>query len=95
MDVSAKLHSLTKLWLRRWLVGLWQCVQCGSAIVLKNVRWQKNKKHRIGLSIGSLVLSIFRFSVLSQWFTLQCFYVVVCLLHLAVTCLYTNHLYVN
>jgi len=27
------------------------------------------KKHRVGLSVGSLVLSIFLFSVLSQWFT--------------------------
>ncbi|HQB21900.1 MAG TPA: hypothetical protein PLW23_05930, partial [Bacteroidales bacterium] len=69
---------MTKLWFQRWLVGLWQCVQCGSAIVLKNVRWAKNKKHGVGLSGGSLVLSIFRFSVLSQWFTFQCFYVVVC-----------------
>jgi len=67
----ARLHSLTKLWLQRWLVGLWQCVQCGSAIVLKNVRWAKNKKHRVGLSVGSLVLSIFGFSFLSQWFTFQ------------------------
>jgi hypothetical protein len=32
------------------------------------VRWAKNKKHRVGLSVGFLVLSIFRFSVLSQWF---------------------------
>ena len=79
------MHSLTKLWLKRWLVGLWQCVQCGSAIVLKNVRWAKNKKHWVGLSVGSLVLSIFRFSVLSQWFTFQYFNVVVFLLHLAVT----------
>ena len=31
--------------------------------------WTKNKKHRVGLSVGSRVLSIFRFSVLSQWFT--------------------------
>jgi hypothetical protein len=67
----AKLHSLTKLWHQRWLVGLWQCVQCVSAIVLKNVRWEKNKKHRVGLSVGSLFLSIFRFSFLSQWFTFQ------------------------
>jgi len=81
----AKLHSLTKLRLLRWLVWLWQCVQCGSAIVLKNVRWAKNKKHRVGMSVGFLVLSIFRFSVLSQWFTFQFFNVVVCLLHLAVT----------
>ena len=81
----ARLHSLTKLWLQSWFVGLWQCVQCGSAIVLNNVRWQKNKKHRVGLSVGSWVFSIFRFSVLSQWFTFQFFYVVVCLLHLAVT----------
>ncbi len=28
---SARLHSLPKLWFERWLVGLWQCVQCGSA----------------------------------------------------------------
>jgi glucose uptake protein GlcU len=83
--VSAKLHSLTKLWLQRWLAGLWQCVQCGSAIVLKNVRSAKNKKHQVGLSVGSLVLSIFYFSVLSQWITFQFFYVVVCFLHLAVT----------
>jgi len=32
---------------------------------------EKNKKHQVGLSVGSLVLSIFRFSVLSQWFTFQ------------------------
>jgi len=38
-------------------------------VILKNVRWQKNNKHRVGLSVGSLFLSIFRFSVLSQWFT--------------------------
>jgi hypothetical protein len=74
----ARLHSLTKLWFQRWLVGLWQCVQCGSAIVLKNVRWAKNKKLQVGLSVGSLVSSIFPFSVLSQWFTFQYFYVVVC-----------------
>jgi hypothetical protein len=74
----ARLHSLTKLWLQRWFVGLWQCVQCGSANVLKNVRWAKNKKHRVGLSVGFLVFSIFRFSVLSQWFTFY-FSTVVCL----------------
>jgi hypothetical protein len=79
------LHSLTKLWFQRWLVWLWQCVQCGSAIVLKNVRWQKNKKHRVGLSVGSFVLSIFRFPVLSQWFTFQFIVVSVFFLHLAVT----------
>jgi len=27
--VSARLHSLAKLWFERWLVGLCQCVQCG------------------------------------------------------------------
>ena len=79
------MHSLPKLWLQRWLVGLWQCVHCGSAIVLKNVRWAKNIKHRVGLSVGFLGLSIFRFSVLSQWFTFQFMSFVVCLLHLAVT----------
>jgi len=83
--VSARLHSLTKLWFQSWLVGLWQCVQCGTAIVLKNVRWAKNKKHQVGLSVGLLVLSIFRFSVLSQWFTFQFIVISVFFLHLAVT----------
>lgn len=53
--------------------------------VLKNVRWAKNKKHQVGLSVGFLVLSIICFSVLSQWLTFQFFYVVACLLHLTVT----------
>jgi len=48
-------------------VPLW----VGNKIVFKNVRWAKNKKHRVGLSVGFLVLSIFRYSVLSQWFTFQ------------------------
>jgi hypothetical protein len=60
---------LPKGWLR--VSGQKQMCHCGSAIVLKNVRWAKNKKHQVGLSVGSLVLSIFRFSVLSQWFTFQ------------------------
>jgi hypothetical protein len=57
-------------------VGAKANVPLGWAIVLKNVSlfhrdklWAKNKKHRVGLSVGSFVLSIFRFSVLSQWFT--------------------------
>jgi hypothetical protein len=57
-------------------VGLWQCEQCGSAIVLK-MRWAKNKKLWIGMSVSFLVLSIFHFSVLPQWFTFHCCYVVV------------------
>ncbi len=36
------------------------------------------KKHRVGKSVGFPVLSISRFSVLSQWFTFQ-FYVCRCL----------------
>jgi len=40
---------------------------------LKKCAVGKNKKHRVGLSVGFLVLSIFRFSVLSQWFTFQFF----------------------
>jgi hypothetical protein len=90
----ARLHSLTKLWFQRWLVGLWQCVHCGSAIVrlLADVRWSKNKKHRVDMSaclsgrqVGFLVLSIFRFSVLTQWFTFQFIVVFVFFIHLAVT----------
>jgi hypothetical protein len=49
------------------------------------VRWAKNKKHKIGLGVGSLVLSIFRFSVLSQWFTFIFYVCRFCFLHLAVT----------
>jgi hypothetical protein len=49
------------------------------------VRWEKNKKQRVGLSVGFLVLSIFRFSVLSQWFTFQFSVCRFCFLHLAVT----------
>ncbi|MFY9592377.1 MAG: hypothetical protein WAP54_10390, partial [Bacteroidales bacterium] len=67
--------------------GKRQCAKCGQAlkIVLKNVRWQKNKKHRVGLCVGYLFLSIFLFSVLSQWFTFQFIGVSVFFLHLAVT----------
>lgn len=69
-----KIALFEKAWLQRWLVGLWQCVQCECAIVLKNVQWAKNKKHRVGMSVGIFVLSIFLFSVLSQWFTFQFYY---------------------
>ena len=54
---------LPKGWFR--VSGRNQMCHCESTIVLKNVRWAKNKKHRVGLSVGFLVLSIFRFSVLS------------------------------
>jgi len=40
-------------------------------IVLKKGAVGKNKKHWVGLHVGFLVLSIFLFSVLSQWFTFQ------------------------
>ena len=38
--------------------GKRQCAKCGQAlkIVLKNVRWQKNKKHRVGQRVGLLVV---------------------------------------
>ena len=61
-----------------------------SAIVLKNVRWANNRKHRVGLNVGFLVLSIFRFSVLSQWFTFHFIVISVFFLHLAVTCLWVE-----
>jgi len=79
---------LLKLWLcvsgQKQMCHLW----AGNKIVLKNVRWAKNKKHRVGMSVGFPVLSIFRFSVLSQWFTFQFLYCRFCFLHLAVTCKY-------
>ncbi|MDO9152313.1 MAG: hypothetical protein Q7U47_01130 [Paludibacter sp.] len=69
----------------------WLCVSgqkqmghlCGWVkLFLKNVRWEKNKKHRVGF----LVLSIFCFlSVLSQWFTFQFMSVVSVFLRLLVT----------
>jgi len=46
---------------------------------------KKNKKHWVGLSVGFPVLSIFRFLVLSQWFTFQFSVCRFCFLHLAVT----------
>jgi len=61
--------------------GQKQMCHCGQAIklFLKNVRWAKNKKHRVGMSVGFLVWSIYFFlSVLSQWFTFY-FSSVVCL----------------
>jgi len=57
----------------------------GRQLFKKNMRWAKNKKHRVGLSVGFPVLSIFRFSVLSQWFTFQFVVVGSVFLHLAVT----------
>lgn len=47
-------------------------------IVLKKCAVGKKKKHWVGMSVGFLVLSIFHFSVLSQWFTFY-FGSVVCL----------------
>jgi len=68
---------LSKGWHR--VSGQKQMCHCVSAIVLKNMRWAKNKKHQVGMSacsseiqwrrIGFSVLSVFLFSVLSQWFT--------------------------
>ena len=53
-------------------------LRTGNKIVLKNGSrlhrdklWAKNKKHRVGMSVGFPVLSIFRFSFLSQWFPFQ------------------------
>jgi hypothetical protein len=74
-----KIALFDKLWFARQLVWLGNVQQCGSAIVLKNVRWAKNKNHRDGMSVGFQILSIFYFSVLSQWFIFKLFYVVVCL----------------
>ncbi len=76
---------LQKGWLR--VLGQKQMCHCGQAIklFLKNVRLAKNKKHWVGLSVGFLVLSIFLFSVLSQWFTFQFMSVVSVSLDLAVT----------
>ena len=51
------------------------CLLCGgclSKMVLKNVRWEKNKKHWVGLSVGSNVLLKYGLYVvchLSKWFT--------------------------
>jgi hypothetical protein len=47
------------------------CVGCLSKMVLKNVRWKKNKKHWVGLSVGSNVLLKYGLYVvchLSKWF---------------------------
>lgn len=48
------------------------CGGCPSKMVLKNMRWKKNKKHWVGLSVGSNVLLKYGLYVvchLSKWFT--------------------------
>jgi hypothetical protein len=54
--------------------GKSQCAIAGRLkLVLKNVRGQKNKKHRVGKSVGLFVVRLqYRFYVfghLSKWFT--------------------------
>jgi hypothetical protein len=46
------------------------CGGCPSKMVLKNVRWEKNKKHWVGLSVGSNVPLKYGQYVghLSKWF---------------------------
>jgi hypothetical protein len=64
----------SKLFCIFW-VGL--CVGCLSKMVLKNVRWEKNKKHWVGLSVGSNVLLKYGLYVvchLSKWFTFSCLF---------------------
>jgi hypothetical protein len=53
-SVSAKLHSLAKLWLERWLVGLCQCVQCGLGFLLslRGGEKKQNKFYRIGTDVS-------------------------------------------
>jgi hypothetical protein len=57
------------------LAKMQMCLLCGgclSKMVLKNVRWEKNKKHWVGLSVGSNVLLKYGLYVvchLSKWFT--------------------------
>jgi len=56
------------------LAKMQMCLLCGgclSKMVLKNVRWEKNKKHWVGLSVGSNVLLKYGLYVvchLSKWF---------------------------
>jgi len=40
-------------------------------LYIKNMWWQEIKNIGVGTSVGFLVLSIFRFYVLPQWFTFQ------------------------
>jgi hypothetical protein len=57
------------------LAKMQMCLLCGgcpSKMVLKNMRWKKNKKHWVGLSVGSNVLLKYGLYVvchLSKWFT--------------------------
>jgi len=55
---------------------------------LKNVRWKKNKKHRVGLRVGLLAVplqyGLYVFGYLSKWFTfsrlsVKCLFCRVCL----------------
>jgi hypothetical protein len=52
-----------------------KCATCALAkIVFKNARWEKNKKHWVGLSVGLLAVQLqyglYVFSQLSKWFAL-------------------------
>ena len=75
------------------------CLLCGgclSKMVLKNVRWEKNKKHWVGLSVGSNVLLKYGLYVvchLSKWFTFSSLFnghFLLCrvVIRLQLTCLY-------
>jgi hypothetical protein len=48
-------------------------MRAGLKLFLKNVRWEKNKKHRVGQRVGSDAVCLqYRFYVLvhlSKWFT--------------------------
>jgi hypothetical protein len=61
---------------KRWLCVSGQnqmCHLCGwLKLFLKNVRLEKNKKHRVGLSVGSIVPLQYGLYVgqLSKWFVL-------------------------
>ncbi|MEO9256766.1 MAG: hypothetical protein ABI207_00210 [Crocinitomicaceae bacterium] len=86
-------NAVAKIWLfwfceGRLCFGQNQMSQMrvGLKLFLKNVRWKKNKKRRVGQRVGLddvlLLYSFYVFGHLSKWFTFFSF-LVVCLLLLS------------
>ena len=86
------MHSLTKLWLERWLVGLWQCVQCGWGFLFSFAGGRK-KQNKFPSNLYCLIKglnSAYQYSsiCLFRMYLSSCTF----FLHLLLTPLYMHHI---
>ena len=68
---GGRIGSFASLGLRVGLCGLQMCQLCGGRISKYFVRWEKNKKHRVGLNVGLLAVPfeyVRYVGHLSKWF---------------------------